>query len=300
MKLVEQFNHDINLSDQTRYKRWTQYRNDINTFLESFLAYRKDHLKNLLVIGAGHCDDIDLHFLKNHFDKVVLSDIDIKGMQSGILAQGYKMYDFSIVQTDFTGFEESGFFDHLIDDLFLIKSEQEISDYLTSKFTSMIDYKFMDPVDTKYDAIIVLPIYTQLIYNQILNATSVLRAIDYPEDLIQFINDFSLQQMIPIIDNFNKNINRLLNPNGLLFILSDIFQSRINEPFHTRVTQGIHSRNIMDQLHQEYLTNHGYGLGDYGLYSITSTFNLIDYKWLIWPFELELDLVIKIAYLTHK
>jgi len=300
MKLVEQFNHDINLSDQTRYKRWTQYRNDINTFLESFLTYRKDHLKNLLVIGAGHCDDIDLHFLKNHFDKVVLSDIDIKGMQSGILAQGFKMYDFSIVQTDFTGFEESGFFDHLIDDLFLIKSEQEISDYLTSKFTSMIDYKFMDPVDTKYDAIIVLPIYTQLIYNQILNATSVLRAMDYPEDLIQFINDFSLQQMIPIIDNFNKNINRLLNPNGLLFILSDIFQSRINEPFHTRVTQGIHSRNIMDQLHQEYLTNHGYGLGDYGLYSITSTFNLIDYKWLIWPFELELDLVIKIAYLTHK
>ncbi len=36
MNLVEQFNHDINNSDLSRYEKWSNYRNQINLFLETY------------------------------------------------------------------------------------------------------------------------------------------------------------------------------------------------------------------------------------------------------------------------
>jgi len=300
MKLVEQFNHDINQSDETRYVRWTDYRKQVNSFLSSPLNNEKGLLDHLLVLGAGHCDDIDLLFLKSHYKHITLADIDLMSMKSGVLNQGFKESDFSLVQTDFTGFENSDFFTHMIDDVYAFDTQHDILAYLTKKFSRMEQYQFLSEFKEHFNSIIVLPIYTQLIYNQVLNATSVLKAMDYPQNLIDYTNDTALQEMVPIINRFNQNLSYLLQPKGHLFVLSDIFQSAYKEAFHNRVTSSMHSRTLMDEVYLEYLDKHGYGIGDYGLYALSEDFNFIDYQWIIWPFEEKLDMIVKIAYLTHK
>ncbi len=297
MKLIEQFNHDINQSDQTRYERWSSYRTQINSFFEPHLKEKKE---NLLIVGAGHCDDIDLSFLKHYFENITLSDIDLKGMMQGILNQGFATDDFSLLQTDYTGFESSGFFDTLVDDLILLSSEKEIETYLNNKFELNSKYQFMDSNKGLYDAIIVLPIYTQLIYNQILNATLVLKEMEHSKDFINLIQELSLQNMTIIIDQFNQNIFKLLDDQGLLFVFSDIFQSQIDESFYLQVERHIHSKDLMDKLYTSYRDTHGYGLGDYGIYSISSILKSKDHQWFIWPFEKNLHMIVQALYLTKK
>ncbi|PKK96630.1 MAG: hypothetical protein CVV58_05380 [Tenericutes bacterium HGW-Tenericutes-3] len=292
MKLIEQFNHDVNQTDQSRYLRWQSYRNEITSFIHPFIKLSG---KKLLVIGAGNCDDLDLSFLKKHFGPISLSDIDLLSMKEGILKQGFKENEFLLNQVDYTGFESTGFFDHLIDDFMACKSTNDIESLLSRKFSLNSSLSLNSEDEDKYDLIIILPIYTQLIYNQILNITKTLEEMSFNKNLIETIKEVSLQHMVDVIDTFNNNVLNQLKTHGLMIILSDIFQSKHQEKFHHEILHSIDRRDAMDKIYQSYLETYGYGLGDYGLYSAIEHFELIDYNWLLWPFEDELDLVVKIV-----
>jgi len=294
LNLVEQFNHDINLSDHLRYEKWSNYRKQITLF---FKPYFKENNSNhsLLILGAGNCDDLDISFFKSSFKSLTLADIDIESTKKGLMKQHIPIEEVTLVKADFTGHEKVAYFDHFIDELSVLSSTSEIKKYLKQKNQLITDYIFMADNIKLFDTIIISPIYTQLIYNQILNAVLVLKEMGVEQSLLDEISSEALQDMITIIDRFNQNVIRLLKPKGLVFVLSDIFQSRVNEPFYQDIIKSIDSTTKMDHLYEKYVDAYGYGLGDYGIYSMHQHFQNEMHSWLLWPFEDSLHLCVKIV-----
>jgi len=292
MNLVEQFNHDVNNSDQTRFERWTDYRKKVSAFL---LPHFEEHGKQekLLILGAGNCDDLDLLFLKTHYSFITLTDIDVLNIQKGIINQGLSVQDFEILQVDYTGFEKVGFFNHLVDDLLLCTSVDAIESLIISKLKNLTNHQFLSSYERMFDSILMTPLYTQLVLNQVLNTMEVMDKLKYPNHLIKFIEARMLDEMPIIIDRFNQNVNILLKENGYLFILSDIFQSGIDEAFYHQVTQSIDSVEFMDLIYANYMNLYGYGLGDYGLLSMSYLRKSKHYTWLIWPFTEQVHMIVK-------
>lgn len=294
MNLVEQFNHDVNSSDCLRYEKWSDYRTQINLFFEPY--FTKDKQKeSLLILGAGNCDDLDLSFYKSHFSSITLADIDIKSTKQGLLRQKLSLNDCKLVQADFTGHEKTSYFDQFIDDLAMLSSISEIHAYLKEKMKSIMSHQFMETYHHHFDTIIISPVYTQLFYNQVQNAVLVLKELNVEQPLLDSILSQCLQDMISIIDHFNQNSLKLLKPNGSIFVLSDIFQSKIDEPFYQEILKSIHLTDEMDKLHETYVDSYGYGLGDYGLYSMFNHFTDEIHSWLLWPFSDQIHLCVKIV-----
>lgn len=298
MKFMEQFNRDVNDSDHTRYHRWKNYRDQVSMFIDKHTVKHDDH--HLLIIGAGHCDDLNLSFLKNRFKHVTLSDIDLKAMEDGIRNQDLSVDAFQLIRTDYTGFESVGFFESLIDDLFKMKTEQEIVDYCHQKSVLARQVSGLSQLKDTYDFIIITPIYTQLIYHQALNSAEVLLEMGYPNHLVDIFNASMLDEMPEIIDSFNAEITRLTKKNGTVLVISDIFQSQVGDDFDQRIARNIHSTKLMDAFHESYQKTYGYGLGDYGLYDLSSHMEISDSEWLIWPFEEKLNLTVNVVLYNKK
>ncbi len=226
---------------------------------------------------------------------MTLSDIDIKGIKQGILRQHVSVNDYQLIQTDYTGHEKTSYFEHFIDDLAMLSSISEIKSYLKEKMKAIMKHQFMEAYHHHFDTIFVSPIYTQLFYNQVQNAVLVLKEMNVDQSLLDFIQSQTLQDMIPIIDLFNKNSSKLLKPNGSIFVLSDIFQCKEDDPFYHKILESIDSIDQMDKLHEIYVDTYGYGLGDYGLYSMSNHFKIKNHSWLIWPFADQVHLCVKIV-----
>ncbi len=98
------------------YTNWTDYRNALTQVIIketeqvslplSFHASmaEDDLLPTLLVIGAGACNDIDLHALASHFSHITLLDSDTEAMQQALIT--YQLEDYPTIsceQTSLTG-----------------------------------------------------------------------------------------------------------------------------------------------------------------------------------------------------
>ncbi len=298
MNRIEQFNHDINQSDLNRYENWKVYRNQVSHLFNDATKTLSKEQDSCLVLGAGNCDDIDLINLKTRFKKIALSDIDISSMKQGITRQGLKLDDFTLVQADFTGFEQILFFENLIDDLLIMKTSHEIESYLNDKIQSALLNSFTKNFSKLFNVIMVTPIYTQLIYHQTLKISEVLKEMNYDGKLISIFEDTVLDFMPSIIDRFNQNVVSLLDKNGLIIILSDIFQSQKGDDFDKKVSKSIQSKKAMNLLYHKYNETYGYGLGDFGLLSMTNMMKELKHEWLLWPFDQKTNMTIKLVIYT--
>ncbi len=177
MRPIELFNHDVNQSDPTRFERWTDYRNQITSFIDD---HTDGHVfSHLLVVGAGNCDDLDLSYLMRKFKKITLMDIDLEAMQKGLKTYHLDEKDIELIQKEFTGFDESGFFESLIDDLFQIDDGDKLIEYLNQKVKRALHVPIFKSHHQPYDFILVSPIYTQLVFHQIQNVSNELSFITH-------------------------------------------------------------------------------------------------------------------------
>ncbi len=66
------------------WEEWTAYRHEITAYIIAHCENKKE----VTILGAGRCNDIDLKLLLNHFDQVILVDMDLEAMQTGLMNQG--------------------------------------------------------------------------------------------------------------------------------------------------------------------------------------------------------------------
>ena len=111
---IREFNNDVNNSGDLnyKYKKWAVYRRNIKQFISSTIE-QKTEPRSIIVFGVGECNDLDLHYLAKTFERVVLTDVAEKSINSGLQRQqlnNEEIDKIEIMQVEYTGLENAGFF----------------------------------------------------------------------------------------------------------------------------------------------------------------------------------------------
>jgi len=292
MKHIEIFNSNLNQDTQKRYERWTDYRAKIDDFLSPILADSTLEKNQALLVGCGNLDDLNLQTISKLFNKITLTDIDLESVKEGVKRQGISNGNLEFTRVELTGFEDSKFFDTFVQVIMETKDQDSIQAYIDGKMKTIETYQFLP--DKSYDLILISPIYTQLIYHQILNITQTLRELGHNPSMLEWLEAYMLDLMPGVIERLNKNIMNILSPKGRLVVLSDIFQSQNGTEFDQLIKKAIQSKKETDKVYQYYQEKYGYGLGDFGLYDLDDSMKVINYRWMIWPFDQDISMVVKI------
>ncbi|PAT02311.1 hypothetical protein CI105_02920 [Candidatus Izimaplasma bacterium ZiA1] len=296
MKKIESFNSGLNSSSLKNTISYTSFKDEVSKIIEQEIMNLKNTIKSC-VIGAGNLNDINVDLFAESFNFVNLTDIDLGSIKNALdfLKKDGKNYsNVSITRIEYTGFEKNLFFARFKENIIKLKSNDEIEKYLRKSLSNLENYKFLKNDDNEFDLIYVSPIYTQLVYNELLYELSVLRGSGYPEHNIKFIEDFLIDEMINIIDRFNNNIVRVLNDNGVLVVSSDIFQGDNESDFMKNIINNIDKYEYVENVYEKYVEDYGVGLGDFGLLNLDEKLNVISSKWVVWPFDEKNSFAVKI------
>jgi len=292
MKHIEIFNSNLNQDTSKRYERWIDYRTKIDDFLSPILADSTLTKDQALIIGCGNLDDLNLQTISKLFNQVTLTDVDLESVKEGIKRQGILKENLELIRVELSGFEDAHFFDTFVQVIMESQNQDQIQAYIDEKMKIIYTFQFLK--DKSYDLILVSPIYTQLIYHQILNITQTLRELGHDSNTLEWIESYMLDLMPNIIEQINRNIMNILSPKGRLVAISDIFQSQNGTEFDQLIKKAIQSKKETDKVYQYYQEKYGYGLGDFGLYDLDDTMKVINYRWLIWPFDQDISMIVKI------
>ena len=296
MKRIETFNTELNKSNFNTGTGLLEYKKQVSNSIEKAIKLLPKRDK-VCIIGAGKMSDFDITIFLRFFDEVIITDIDLTSVNETInyLRLPAKLRKkITIVRTEYTGFEINHFFDDFKERIVNCYTFEKIEQVLESKLKGLDRYKFLKEYENDLDFIFVSPIYTQLIYNQLMRECSVLRETGYPEHLIKFIENYMLDQMIPVIDRFNSNLISRLQKDGRLMVLSDIFQLDVKSDFYKRIEHSIKNYDVIEEIYNGYKEKYGMGLGDYGLYNLDEQMKRSVSKWMIWPFTDKQSFIIKL------
>ena len=296
MKKIESFNSGLNSSSLRNTISYTSFKDEVSKIVSSEINNLRKREKSV-VIGSGNLNDIDVDLLVDSFSLVNLTDIDIGSVKKALdfLRKDGKNYsNVEMTRIEYTGFEKNLFFTRFKEDIIKLKNNKDIEVYLKKHLNNLENYKFLKNDDDLYDLVYVSPIYTQLVYNELLYELSVLRGSGYPEHNIKFIEDYMIDEMIKIIERFNNNIIRVLNENGLLVVSSDIFQGDNRSDFIRNIISKIDDYQQMEKIYDNYVGDYGMGFGDFGLLDLDEKLEVISSKWVIWPFDDKSSFVVKI------
>jgi hypothetical protein len=295
MKVIELFNRNLNKSTIESIDS-TTFKEQINLLLNSTLV-RLSGKEKAIVIGAGKMNDFSLSFFVKNFEETVLTDVDLLSVNESVRYERLSKKEndrLTRIRIEYTGFEINHFFSDFKERIVNCHSYDKLEKVIKSKLDGLENYKFLKHYEGKVDFIYVSPIYTQLVYNQLLRECAVLRENRYPEHFIKYLEEILLDEMVGVIDRFNNNLVDTLKENGIMFVLSDIFQVDIGSEFHVRVKNGIKNFDVMEEIYSGYQAKFGTGLGDYGLINLDEKVNSLLSRWLIWPYDDKKVFVVKL------
>ncbi|MEX1377700.1 MAG: hypothetical protein AB1Z23_09570 [Eubacteriales bacterium] len=281
---IEKFNNDVNNSGDLdkKYFQWQEYRNKISGYISHAIKGKK--LSSILVMGAGECNDIDLSFLVSNFSEITLCDIDIKSIDEGIRRQ--KIADDMItkitkVKADFTGLDDIGFFEELSELTSKKTSQAEISEYISDAIKSIKIDGTLPDYSNKYDAVLVLPTYTQLAYTQMETLLRILYQYNiYPIEHLNKMLTAMHYAMPKIIKNYNELILSILKSKGHLFVLSDIL-----EITDEKVLSDISGELDNKEYIMKALEKNCSEFGMMGLDDLKARIETMNTQYEVWPFD---------------
>ena len=279
---MEQFNNDVNNSGnlQSKYKQWANYRQKIDEFISKSIKNKN----SIIVLGAGECNDIDLHFLTSTFGKVTLSDVDAKSIDEGIARQKLNENQISkinIVQADYTGLGKVGFFHELSNMAKEKASCRKICEYINEIIININTDDILSEHKKSYDVVLVCPIYTQLAYTQMEVLLKILYQYNiYPMDDLNKILTAMHYSMPNIIANYNKMLLSLAKDDGKIIALVDILEITDNK-IGEIIAANIEDNNFIE----EFLLENYSEISKMGLDDLKKRINTIEESYEIWSFD---------------
>jgi len=288
MILIQQFNEKLNTTSDNRFSFWHSYRNQIEKYVASLLCQMNDK-ENALIVGFGNGDDIPLKYFLNQFKQVTLMDVDLINMKQGMKKHALRNKEeekVELCKLEFTGLSSLRFFTELIELMNQNSSMNQIKQFIDDAIQKINLFSWINELHTKFDFIFVSPIYTQLVYQQVVIVLN-----QFPQ--YQILKDYFLTKMTEIINLFNNNLLSVSKEKAIIFVLSDIFEVIKDTPFFNQILNSISDFQEMELLHQNYIKTYGYGLGDFGLLSLENKTKKIADNWLIWPFNEEKIMIVK-------
>jgi hypothetical protein len=280
MSYIEEFNHRLNKSIVETPKSDHHYVDQVATALRSILR-SKAVWDRACIIGAGRCRDIPTMLFLDHFKEIIVTDVDVTSLKECTKNRR----NLSIQQVEYTGFQEAHFFERFGETMWQATTKEDVDRFLDDTRSRVQNYRFLEHEKESMEFVFVSPIYTQLIVQQAMHELHGLVQDGYDPQLAAYMQERLLVEMSSIIERFNDNVIYLLKEEGILFVLSDVFELQTNSEFYRRVTNSIKNQDVMNEIYENYNNTYGFGLGDYGVYDLTTKLDVIRDRWLLWNFS---------------
>ena len=302
MKKIEIFNNELNRSNFSNDSEMKAFKVQVDLLLKNVFE-KLDSKQKAVIIGAGKMSDFTLNLFVRFFNEIVITDVDLETVNGELRYMrlpAKQRSKIDLMRVEYTGFEVNKFFEDFKERIVNCHSFEKIEKVIKSKLEGMNRYRFLKAHEGAVDFMYISPIYTQLVYNQLMRECAILRESGYPEHLIKFIEGFMLDEMPNVIDRFNNNIVKAMKKGGEIFVLSDIFQLDKKSGFFRRVKNGIKNHSVMEEIYDGYKAKYGMGLGDFGLFNLDEKMDSYLSRWLIWPYNEESSFVVKLKIYKKK
>lgn len=277
MKNIRNFNKNLNSSydNNFKYKLWESYRLDVTDYILS--CDLED--KSVLIVGAGNLNDIDIGKIIAETKKVMLLDIDSNSIIEGLERQNIDDEVVDIIEYDLTDLDLDEFIDEFKDSVLNSDTENFFVKYSNHDFNYELN---------SYDRIIILPIYTQILFHQmvsIVESLSVKNSREIVNEILSFVG--------ALLAKINSQLVSLLNDEGKVIVLSDVLEYQADADEIQYLKSNISNKNAIDSFYENYLNNYGYSLGSYGLHDIEVKLNYIDDSYFLWNFDEKRSLLVR-------
>ena len=272
MTNLEKFYHTINQSNALtfQYDYWKKYRNNRLESIKPFLSQNK----NVIILGAGNCNDLALEEILESTKSVTLVDIDIDSVKKGIKKQNLLEKDFNLINLDLTGLSSVNFYSQFSKMLEENNSNEKIYQSLKTMVTEVNQKQLLNK---KYDLVISTPVYSQLVYSKLFEM------IDTSAKLHKGLKNEIIQLMPIIIRNYNDFMISILKNNGYIILWSDLIT--LNEE--------VKDNKELQSIYEKYKKTYGLGIPDYGIENLCEHLIVKDSFWDVWPFNKKINFLIK-------
>ncbi len=280
---MEKFYRALNESVSTdeNFNKWSSYREEVTAFAVSGMWKNG----SCFILGAGNIFDIDLNKVSENSDEIVMGDIDIASVYKGIALYKNAFKKAAVEIVDIAGMDNNRFMFN-IHEFFENNDIDKLIKYLQS-------YKFNTEYETiNYDNVFVSTIYTQLFIPQLLTLLN--QQDQLSTDIKQKILDSSLAFTAKLIAHVNDLVMKLAADDATVCAWSDVLEYENGDPALSDIKNHIDDKKWMDSMYEIYIRDYGHGLGSYGISDLTERLGRVEEKWLVWAFNENRTLVVKI------
>lgn len=281
--MLEYLMHTINYAEEDRFTRWEEHRKHIADLIDSALSSGSglETAGQLVVFGAGSCDDLDFTFLEERFNRIVLADIDSNTLNSVVarLPEGLQE-KITIVGFDFSGLDAVEYYQNL-ERLVREGNQKKITKYIRNTALQVTVPRFADQM--RFHFVLSTPVYSQLCYvPSLLILAPHVSAFSKKE--IERIKQEIVYLTRIVIAYYNKMLYDTCRETGKIAAISDILDLSML-PEHIR--RHMDKNNFGSPVRQ--LLSAGYGVvGGYdGIENLKTLLNeetLVTKEW-IWNFS---------------
>ncbi len=205
-----------------RAGRWLSHRQEIKHLINNSLGKRgpKDEV---IILGAGNCDDFNLFELAERFHTIVLADIDSDSIQHVVkgLAPQLQASIKCLDSLDFTGLDQIDFytrFQSLLDNqapaIRLITFFKEITQEVAQK-------PVLVHLRKRYAAVISSAVHTQLFYLYALSIFAVSAKVYAKNDIKQIVDGIAELRDF-LLGQYNDMLFSLVRVDGVVIMWTDI------------------------------------------------------------------------------
>lgn len=285
---MRKFNNDVNNTGDldAKYAAWSSYRNGVTGFIKNALS-QSPSAKSIIVFGAGECNDIDLQYLCNTFERIVLTDVDEQSMHDGLVRQNIEdVSKFQVLQVEYTGLESVGFFDTLAALCSDNASIAQISEFIKNALHNVRAADMSRLSIGGFDIVLSCPVYTQIVFSQAEVLMDILAHYSTytHSDTRRLLESFS-SCMPTLIQNYNDLLLSAAKSSGSLIVFADVIEAHPSDEL-LQTIDAILSAQPVDGHALEHLTcAHGLKFGVLGRDDLLSKADEADCLWSLWPFD---------------
>lgn len=288
LQSTKAFNENLNLSysSEIAHEKWTEYRKQVSGFVADALKSGSD---NCLVIGSGHLNDIDIEVLLHTCKHISLLDIDMHSTRKALKYLEIPEQLFDLLEYDLTCFESNDRFETLVDSLELYLSTGNSEPFIDYVKEHNIHYGL-----EYYDALIIMPVYTQILFQQLLHISK--EYLSYIGAVLTDDISMTIMSMVAeLLRKINAELMRHVKPDGTVIVLTDVLEYDSGSDEYRTLKEHFENDNMdgIDEHYRGILGTHGFSLGSFGLYDVSQKINESASTFFMWDFNDERKLLVK-------
>jgi hypothetical protein len=210
---------------EQRIELWKTHKEDIKRLFDSSIK-EHDSAGSLIIFGAGNCDDLDLKFLEEYFNKIVLVDIDEKAMECGLYSQKVKEINkFQLLGIDLTGLDIIDFYNRYQSILATLPTIKAFRKFILeiSYEIEKVEIPALKAFRNQFSLVASSAIVTQLFYNhamvELTKYVSILSANNYNDMRDELIYLRNL-----LVTKFVKDIGATAKQGGSFIMWNDYWE----------------------------------------------------------------------------